>query len=88
VMLANHQSEADPQIYSVLMYPLHPGFAESTIFVAGDRVTTDLFAQPFSMGRNLLCIFQQEAYRKSSRAESRKVKAQQTGNDCNEKAIW
>merc|ERR1711871_1588217 len=25
--------------------------------VAGDRVTTDLLAGPFSMGRNLLCIF-------------------------------
>lgn len=57
VLLANHQSEADPQFYSVLLDPLEPGFAESTIFVAGDRVTTDLFAQPFSMGRNLLCIF-------------------------------
>jgi glycerol-3-phosphate O-acyltransferase len=57
VLLANHQSEADPQIYSALLDPRQPGFAESTIFVAGDRVTTDLFAQPFSMGRNLLCIF-------------------------------
>lgn len=57
VLLANHQSEADPQIFSVLLDPLFPGFAESTIFVAGDRVTTDLLAQPFSMGRNLLCIF-------------------------------
>ena len=25
--------------------------------MAGDRVTTDLLAMPFSMGRNLLCIF-------------------------------
>lgn len=57
VLLANHQSEADPQIFSVLLDPEYPGFAESTIFVAGDRVTTDLLAQPFSMGRNLLCIF-------------------------------
>ena len=57
VLLANHQSEADPQIFSVLLDPVVPGFAESTIFVAGDRVTTDLLAQPFSMGRNLLCIF-------------------------------
>ena len=24
---------------------------------SGDRVTTDLLAMPFSMGRNLLCIF-------------------------------
>jgi len=57
VLFANHQSEADPQIFSVLLDPVVPGFAESTIFVAGDRVTTDLMAQPFSMGRNLLCIF-------------------------------
>jgi len=57
VLFANHQSEADPQIFSVLLDPLYPGFAESTIFVAGDRVTTDMLAGPFSMGRNLLCIF-------------------------------
>ena len=57
VLFANHQSEADPQIFSVLLDPKYPGFAEQTIFVAGDRVTTDLLAGPFSMGRNLLCIF-------------------------------
>mmetsp|Transcript_6059 Transcript_6059/g.18248 ORF Transcript_6059/g.18248 Transcript_6059/m.18248 type:complete len:413 (-) Transcript_6059:343-1581(-) len=57
VLFANHQSEADPQIFSVLLDPKVPGFAEETIFVAGDRVTTDLLAMPFSMGRNLLCIF-------------------------------
>ena len=56
-VVAAAQSEADPQIFSVLLDPIYPGFAESTIFVAGDRVTTDLLAQPFSMGRNLLCIF-------------------------------
>ena len=27
------------------------------IMVAGDRVTTDVVAVPFSKGRNLLCIF-------------------------------
>ena len=48
---------ASSQVFSVMLDPEHPGFAESTIFVAGDRVTTDLIAQPFSMGRNLLCIF-------------------------------
>ena len=41
----------------MLLDPVIPGFAESTVFVAGDRVTTDLLAMPFSMGRNLLCIF-------------------------------
>lgn len=57
VLLSNHQSEADPQIISILLDEKYPGFAESTIFVAGDRVTTDMLARPFSMGRNLLCIF-------------------------------
>tara|TARA_B110001452_G_scaffold46339_1_gene35377 strand:- start:183 stop:1385 length:1203 start_codon:yes stop_codon:yes gene_type:complete len=57
VLLANHQSEADPQIFSILLDDEYPGLAESTIFVAGDRVTTDMLAKPFSMGRNLLCIF-------------------------------
>ena len=28
-----------------------------TIFVAGDRVQTDAIAVPFSMGRDLLCIY-------------------------------
>lgn len=41
----------------ILLDPTYPDFAERTIFVAGDRVTTDLLAQPFSMGRNLLCIY-------------------------------
>ena len=29
----------------MLLDPLYPGFAENCIFVAGDRVTTDLLAQ-------------------------------------------
>lgn len=57
VLLANHQTEADPQVLSLLLDDTHPGFAQQTIFVAGDRVTTDALAMPFSMGRNLLCIF-------------------------------
>lgn len=57
VFLANHQIEADPQALSILLDDHYPGFAEKIIFVAGERVTTDLFAVPFSMGRNLLCIY-------------------------------
>lgn len=57
VFLANHQSEADPQIMSLLLEETHPLLAEEMIFVAGHRVTTDPVAVPFSMGRNLLCIF-------------------------------
>jgi len=74
VLLANHQSEADPQIFSVLLDPIYPGFAEQTIFVAGDRVTTDLLAQPFSMGRNLLCIFSKKHIESPPELKSQKTR--------------
>ena len=57
VFLANHQIEADPQAISILLDPTYPGLAERMIFVAGERVITDPLAVPFSMGRNLLCIY-------------------------------
>ncbi len=57
ILFANHQTEADPQAISVLLDDLYPGLAEEMIFVAGERVTTDPLAVPFSMGRNLLCIY-------------------------------
>jgi len=95
VMLANHQSEADPQIFSVLLDPDHPGFAESAIFVAGDRVTTDLLAQPFSMGRNLLCIFSKKHIEnppelKSEKSRHNRNVMKQMGNLFKEggKLIW
>lgn len=57
VFFANHQSEADPQVMSILMEKA--GFskeAEELVYVAGHKVTTDTLAIPFSMGRNLICI--------------------------------
>lgn len=57
VFFANHQAEIDPQAISLLLESTYPSFAEEMIFVAGDRVITDPLAIPFSMGRNLLCIF-------------------------------
>jgi len=58
VLLANHQTEADPQVLSILLeLEGHEDLAEQTIFVAGHKVTTDPLAIPFSMGRNLLTIF-------------------------------
>jgi len=57
VLLANHQVEADPQAISILLDEKYPGLAEQMIFVAGERVITDPLAIPFSMGRNLLCIY-------------------------------
>lgn len=57
VFLANHQSEADPQVVSALLEK--NGYGEEAariVYVAGHKVTTDALAIPFSMGRNLLCI--------------------------------
>lgn len=57
VLLANHQTEGDPQAISLLLEDTHPDLGRDMIFVAGARVTTDPLPVPFSMGRNLLCIY-------------------------------
>ena len=57
ILFANHQIEADPQAISLLLEKTHPELAKKMIFVAGDRVVTDPLAVPFSLGRNLLCIY-------------------------------
>lgn len=57
IFLANHQTEGDPQALSVLLDKKYPSLAADMIFVAGERVITDPLAVPFSMGRNLLCIY-------------------------------
>ena len=57
VLLANHQTEADPQAIAILLEKTDPEMAESIIYVAGERVLTDPLAIPFSMGCDLLCIY-------------------------------
>jgi glycerol-3-phosphate O-acyltransferase len=57
ILLANHQTEPDPQAISLLLEKTHPRLAEEMIFIAGHRVTSDPLAAPFSKGRNLVCIF-------------------------------
>lgn len=57
ILLANHQIEADPQAISILLEKEFPLIGQQMIFVAGERVLTDPLAIPFSMGRNLLCIY-------------------------------
>lgn len=57
VMLSNHQTEADPSAWSFILGEAHADLARDLILVAGDRVTTDVVAVPFSKARNLLCIF-------------------------------
>jgi glycerol-3-phosphate O-acyltransferase len=57
ILLANHQTETDPQAISILLEKTHPRLAEKIIYVAGERVVTDPLAIPFSMGCDLLCIY-------------------------------
>ncbi|KAI8530564.1 hypothetical protein RHMOL_Rhmol11G0069600 [Rhododendron molle] len=57
VLISNHQTEADPAVIELLLETRHPHIAENMTFVAGDRVITDPLCKPFSMGRNLLCVY-------------------------------
>ncbi|KAG0460598.1 hypothetical protein HPP92_020895 [Vanilla planifolia] len=57
ILFSNHQTEADPAIIALLLEKTNPHLAEAMIFVAGDRVLTDPLCKPFSMGRNLLCVY-------------------------------
>ena len=57
ILLANHQVEPDPQIISLLLEQNHPKLAEDLVFIAGHRVISDPLAVPFSLGRNLICIY-------------------------------
>ena len=57
ILFSNHQSEGDPAVISLFLEKIDPKFAEEMIYVAGHRVIQDPIAIPFSMGRNLLCIY-------------------------------
>ncbi|XP_068634237.1 glycerol-3-phosphate acyltransferase ATS12, chloroplastic-like isoform X2 [Aristolochia californica] len=57
ILISNHQTEADPAVIALLLEKTHPNIAEKMTFVAGDRVVTDPVCKPFSMGRNLICVY-------------------------------
>lgn len=57
IFISNHQSEADPAVIALLLETTNPLISENIIYVAGDRVITDPLCKPFSMGRNLLCVY-------------------------------
>jgi len=57
ILLANHQTEPDPQVISIALEKEFPYLSKNMIFVAGDRVVRDPMAIPLSLGCNLLCIF-------------------------------
>lgn len=57
VLMSNHQTEADPAIIALLLERTNSHIADTIVYVAGDRVVTDPLCKPFSMGRNLLCVY-------------------------------
>ncbi|KAG8084250.1 hypothetical protein GUJ93_ZPchr0010g7873 [Zizania palustris] len=57
VLMSNHQTEADPAIIALLLERSNPWISENIAYVAGDRVVTDPLCKPFSMGRNLICVY-------------------------------
>ncbi|CAN6311742.1 unnamed protein product [Urochloa humidicola] len=57
VLMSNHQTEADPAIIALLLEKTNPWISENIAYVAGDRVVTDPLCKPFSMGRNLICVY-------------------------------
>lgn len=57
VLMSNHQTEADPAVIALLLEKTNPHMAENMIYIAGDRVVSDPLCKPFSMGRNLLCVY-------------------------------
>ncbi|KAJ8650536.1 hypothetical protein MRB53_003559 [Persea americana] len=57
VFISNHQTEADPAVIALLLETTTPHLAENMTYIAGDRVVTDPVCKPFSMGRNLFCVY-------------------------------
>lgn len=57
ILFANHQTEPDPQIISLLLESIESKLASHIIFMAGHRVISDPMAIPMSLGHNLLCIY-------------------------------
>jgi glycerol-3-phosphate O-acyltransferase len=73
ILLANHQTEPDPQIISLLLEPYYPSFAAHMIFIAGHRVIEDPMAIPLSLGCNLLCIYSKKHMDHSPEERPKKV---------------
>lgn len=73
LLLANHQTEPDPQIISLLLEKTDPKLASDMIFVAGHRVISDPLAIPLSLGRNLLCIYSKKHISHSPEEKAKKI---------------
>lgn len=80
VLLANHQSEADAAFLPLLFGrsgAQWERFGRSVYYVAGDRVVGDPLAQPFSMGRNLFCVYSKKYIADEADAAVRAAKTKQ-----------
>ncbi len=73
ILFANHQTEPDPQIISLMLKNIAPQLAREMIFVAGHRVIKDPLAIPLSRGCNLLCIYSKKHPAISSEDKSQKI---------------
>jgi glycerol-3-phosphate O-acyltransferase len=95
VLLANHQTEADPAVFALLLEAAFPRLATDVIYVAGDRVVTDPLCAPFSMGRNLFCVHSKKhlddepELKAGKQATNRRtLKAMQTALQEGGKLLW
>lgn len=95
VLLANHQTEADPAVFALLLEAEFPKLATDVIYVAGDRVVTDPLCKPFSMGRNLFCVHSKkhlddipELKAEKQATNRRTLKAMQTALNEGGKLLW
>lgn len=73
ILLANHQTEPDPQIINLLLREHFSSFVSQMIFIAGHRVIEDPMAIPMSMGCNLLCIYSKKHIDNPPSSKPRKV---------------
>lgn len=73
VFLANHQTEADPQLMIVALIKKFEEITKRLVFVAGHRVTQDILAIPLSLGLNLLCIYSKKYVESPPELKSEKL---------------
>ena len=74
ILLSNHQTEADPQLFFLAMQRAFgsPSFSEKIYFVGGDRILTDPMALPFSLGCNLFTVYSKKYIANQSLQEREK----------------
>ncbi len=57
ILLANHQTEADPTLLGVLLDDEYPGLIRKMTAIAGARVTSDPVVTPMTRGQNIICVY-------------------------------